>query len=274
MRIIALCGALLLATGAAAQELPIPAQSQGHSDRQAFEAWVQALPADQHRGADFWAQERSKPKPQSCAARGLAEPAGFTTGCDEARGRLAGFDVRRKTEPDYRGGWNAPLDQQAGIQSAPIVAGKPDPGLNWHVLPEQLITPFSGAPVSLIKSMFPGQLDCSDRYCEISSDAVKQKACPRIATCLGIELIIVNGIVRGYVAEFIFAAWELSLGRTTKDLGAPAKKVIEPGGVVRMKNVFSSWEVMGNITITYTATSGYDAFDRPLNTHSIMVSPR
>jgi hypothetical protein len=116
---------LLLASPAQAQFAPAdrhavqPARSddksltpeaQGHADRQSFETWVTGLDAGQRRGADFWAQERSKPAPRSCHGTEQALDPVFVAGCQEAQRRLALPDIRRKTEPGYRIGWNAPVE--------------------------------------------------------------------------------------------------------------------------------------------------------------------
>ena len=85
-------------------------ESQGHTDRIAFESWLKSLVDDQRHGAEFWARERSKSKPASCLSYNGISNAAFTFGCQEAQKRLSHSDVRRRTEPNYRRGWNASLD--------------------------------------------------------------------------------------------------------------------------------------------------------------------
>ena len=102
---VILLGSMLAAY---AQQSPATSlEGQGHADRMSFEAWMGSLSGDRRRGADFWGQERSKAKAVSClAADGSLLPE-FVSGCQEAQRRLALPDVRRRTEPDYRKGWNA-----------------------------------------------------------------------------------------------------------------------------------------------------------------------
>jgi hypothetical protein len=80
---------------------------QGQVDRQSWEGWFGSLTDEKRAGADFWATHRSLPHPGSC---GTAPSTGadWTAGCFDAQQRLATADVRRKTEPDYRLGWNSP----------------------------------------------------------------------------------------------------------------------------------------------------------------------
>lgn len=85
-----------------------PAFLQGQRDRQDFDAWYGGLSGDYLAGATYWTAHRSLPNPGSCAARPPGSSDAWTTGCQAAQQRLAGADVRRKTEPDYRSGWNHP----------------------------------------------------------------------------------------------------------------------------------------------------------------------
>ena len=75
----------------------------GVADRQAWEAWVNWLNDDEKAGALYWASQRSLSHPGNCAALGGAQ----TIGCQEAQTRMSPLDARRKTEPDYRAGWNS-----------------------------------------------------------------------------------------------------------------------------------------------------------------------
>jgi hypothetical protein len=79
------------------------AYEQGRNDRIAWESWFNSLSGDYRAGAFYWSGERSLPRPGSCAS---PKPE-FTAGCVAAQGRLAASDARRKTEPDYRAGWNS-----------------------------------------------------------------------------------------------------------------------------------------------------------------------
>lgn len=103
-----LVAAVLWSMPAAAQQTAVvSSEAQGRADRLTFEGWISTLGVDLRKGADFWVQERSKPKAVSClAAEGNPTPE-FISGCQEAQQRLALPDVRRRTEPEYRKGWNA-----------------------------------------------------------------------------------------------------------------------------------------------------------------------
>jgi hypothetical protein len=76
---------------------------QGLADRQALEAWFASSSGDYHRGALYWAAQRSLPHPGSCTELG----GDATAGCLASQARLDPSDARRKREPDYRQGWNS-----------------------------------------------------------------------------------------------------------------------------------------------------------------------
>jgi hypothetical protein len=76
---------------------------QGVVDRQGWEDWFAATTGDYRTGAVYWAAQRSLPHPGSCATLG----GDATSGCTAAQARLSPTDARRKTEPDYRAGWNS-----------------------------------------------------------------------------------------------------------------------------------------------------------------------
>jgi len=84
-----------------------PAYQQGLAARQAWETWFAGLTSEYRGGAAYWAGERTLPKPGSCHDRGEVEVPDRAAGCLEARRRLAVSDGRRKTEPEYRNGWNS-----------------------------------------------------------------------------------------------------------------------------------------------------------------------
>ncbi len=102
---------------AAPTSMPSPAYGQGQTDRQAWETWFGPLTGDYRAGAEYWAGQRSLPNPGSCSAAPSSTGADWTAGCFAAQQRLAPSDVRRKTEPDYRLGWNNP----------PAIASSPEP---------------------------------------------------------------------------------------------------------------------------------------------------
>ena len=81
---------------------PSPMFQRGWADRTAWEQWISSLSGDYRTGAEYWAGQRSLPRPESC--QGSAE---FKAGCEAAKTRLAPTDVLRKYEPEYKHGWNA-----------------------------------------------------------------------------------------------------------------------------------------------------------------------
>jgi hypothetical protein len=96
------------------QRLPTASQStsaiafeEGRMDRQSFETWFAEISGDYREGASYWAGQRSLPKPGSCAAPNNVRRGDFTAGCLAAQQRLAAADQRRKTDPEYRRGWNS-----------------------------------------------------------------------------------------------------------------------------------------------------------------------
>jgi hypothetical protein len=81
---------------------PSPMFQKGQADRTQWETWVSGLSGDYRAGVDYWAGQRSLPHPGNC--EGSPE---FITGCATAKQRLAPIDAQRKSQPDYRLGWNA-----------------------------------------------------------------------------------------------------------------------------------------------------------------------
>lgn len=76
---------------------------QGLADRQTWEMWYGSINGDYRSGAYFWTTQRSLPHPQPCSILGGEAE----TGCTAAQARLAPSDARRKSEPEYRMGWNS-----------------------------------------------------------------------------------------------------------------------------------------------------------------------
>jgi hypothetical protein len=155
--------AAMVSCSSAAMTAPMPdngsPEAQGHADRVMFEAWIAGLSGDQRRGADFWAAERSKPKPASCMA--TAPSPEYTSGCQEAQRRLTSFDVRRKSEPDYRKGWNAPVIETAAPGPIPTSTPTPTPpqvqgGVRATTLTlHEVLDCFAKCQVALINSEKP-----------------------------------------------------------------------------------------------------------------------
>ena len=80
---------------------------QGLADRRTWESWFNSLNGDAQAGAMFWGTERSKQNPKPCYLSIGSAAATFRQGCVAAKQFLDPTDVRRRTEPDYRQGWNS-----------------------------------------------------------------------------------------------------------------------------------------------------------------------
>jgi restriction system protein len=81
---------------------------EGQVDRRAWEAWFDSQSGDFRAGAEYWAAHRSLRNPGSCTASPPSTNASWTAGCLAAQEKLTPSDTRRKTEPEYRLGWNNP----------------------------------------------------------------------------------------------------------------------------------------------------------------------
>lgn len=95
----------VLCVAAPALRASASAFDDGKADRRAWEEWFASQTGDYKKGAEFWAGERSKPKPGSCYAPDGSSTGNWTQGCLAAQRQLADPDVRRKAEPEYRRGW-------------------------------------------------------------------------------------------------------------------------------------------------------------------------
>jgi hypothetical protein len=80
---------------------------QGLADRAEWEKWLADLSGDFRRGADWWAEHRSLPNPGACDGPVAAMSQQFISGCEAAKVRLTPTDIKRKSAPDYRRGWNS-----------------------------------------------------------------------------------------------------------------------------------------------------------------------
>jgi hypothetical protein len=78
---------------------------KGLADHTAWQKWVDGFSGEFRAGIEWWASQRSMPDPGSCA--GTPE---FVAGCNQAKARLAPYDLLRKTQPDYKLGWNSYTD--------------------------------------------------------------------------------------------------------------------------------------------------------------------
>jgi hypothetical protein len=80
-----------------------PAYRDGQADRQVWETWFGGLSGVYQTGAEYWAAHRSDPTPPNCKS----SDAGFRAGCEAAKTKLAESDRRRRSEMDYKIGWNS-----------------------------------------------------------------------------------------------------------------------------------------------------------------------
>lgn len=80
---------------------------KGLEDRKLWDQWFNNLRDSCKDGAAFWASQRSKRNRSSCAtAKGSADRY-FKRCCMEARGKLDPIDKLRKSDKNYRNGWNS-----------------------------------------------------------------------------------------------------------------------------------------------------------------------
>jgi hypothetical protein len=91
---------------------PPPASpfDQGLADSAEWGQWVAALTGDFRRGAEWWTGHRSLPKPGACNGSAAAINEQFILGCEAAKMRLTPKDIMRKSDPDYRRGWNSYIE--------------------------------------------------------------------------------------------------------------------------------------------------------------------
>ena len=82
--------------------------SQGQLDRRNWEAWFAQLEGPFRDGAQWWASVRSSNPPPTCQRAPGADHIAAAAGCTAAQERLTNLDRRRRSEPDYRAGWNNP----------------------------------------------------------------------------------------------------------------------------------------------------------------------
>ncbi|WP_376094571.1 hypothetical protein ACE7GA_01395 [Roseomonas sp. CCTCC AB2023176] len=84
-----------------------PVYRQGQADRAAWEQWLAGLTGQKAAGAAHWAARRSTQNPGSCFDGSQLRE--WSEGCADARVRLALPDALRRSETQYRLGWNAPI---------------------------------------------------------------------------------------------------------------------------------------------------------------------
>jgi hypothetical protein len=110
--------------------LPENPFQRGLADRTGFEQWVVALSDDFRGGAEWWAGHRSLPDPGSCNGP-AAISQNFVFGCEAAKARLTPTDLSRKSDPEYRRGWNSyagPIEPPSGPAFPPAQTTIDTPG--------------------------------------------------------------------------------------------------------------------------------------------------
>jgi hypothetical protein len=97
----------------------------GLADGIAWRQWTATLIPypEKHDGADYWAGERSKPNPGSC----YINSPDFQQSCLEAKRRLDPTDILRKSQPDYRAGWNSAFSSDVVIPDGYVPTPAPEP---------------------------------------------------------------------------------------------------------------------------------------------------
>src|ERR1700680_864480 len=91
---------------------PPPASplDQGLADRAEWEQWLAALSSDFRSGAEWGAGHRSLPNSGAWKRPAAGMNQQFILGCEAAKVRLGPKDIKRKSDPDYRRGWNSYTD--------------------------------------------------------------------------------------------------------------------------------------------------------------------
>ena len=129
-----------------------------------MEKWIAGLTGSYKRGVDWWAEHRSAANPGSCRGR-EATSLEFISGCEAARARLAAVDVKRKSDPEYRRGWNTYNDAPT---MQPVTAGPPVPPVdqvdgsdrNGPQLPRNFSSVSSGANSAETGEHTTASFDC------------------------------------------------------------------------------------------------------------------
>ena len=84
-----------------------PSFSDGLADRQRWEAWYSGLNGDEKAGATWYAANRSLSGDHDCTAQSKPDDAPWLAGCLNAQQRLTPVDLKRKSDVQYKRGWNS-----------------------------------------------------------------------------------------------------------------------------------------------------------------------
>ena len=115
---------------------------QGSTDRDAWDSWFSKLDGQTKAGAAFWADQRAQQRPQQCRVHASLGN-DWIDGCSSAQRRLAASDARRKTDAQYRNGWDK-LVPEIRAASAPAPAPAQPPAVT--ALPIPISAPAPAAP--------------------------------------------------------------------------------------------------------------------------------
>ena len=84
-----------------------PSFSTGLADRQRWEAWLAGLSGAEADGAKWWAANRNAQSHATCATAAEKDDAIWSAGCLNAQQMLAPIDIKRRSDPQYKKGWNS-----------------------------------------------------------------------------------------------------------------------------------------------------------------------
>lgn len=96
----------------------------GATDWRRLQAWFASQSGDRLAGANFWAANRSMAGHKSCdeaAADFAGDKGAFASGCLDAKARLDPIDAKRRSDPEYRAGFNSAA-RSAPSSAPPAIA--------------------------------------------------------------------------------------------------------------------------------------------------------
>jgi hypothetical protein len=129
-----------------------------------------------------------------------------------------------------------------------------------------------GLQLSDLEGAYPA-LECFEDLCGFGKQATPRRFCPQVGFCDNLSLIIRGGRVVGYIADFSSQDWARSLAIMTRLLGSPKRSVVGPSGLVAIRSEYSTWQILGQLELTYTTTRGSNIYGRLVDSHSISITP-
>jgi hypothetical protein len=128
------------------------ARKDGLAARDAYEAWLAGLVGDTRAGADYWAAHRSLSRPGTCQSTDAdVNNVSFRSGCENAKRILAPSDVRRKSEPAFRLGWNSFAPRASTVNPSTSEAAAAPADSQWYFASTVL------GKCSRVSDIFPGK---------------------------------------------------------------------------------------------------------------------